>query len=309
MQRHWFLVLALFGPVTAAAQDAAPANSRQFSAERMWALKRLGDPAITPDGKLAVVPVTTYDIAENKGLTDLWLVPLNGGGARQLTSDKASDTQATVSPDGEWVAFVSKRGEDTENQIYVIAIDGGEARRVTNLPTGASLPKWFAGQQAHRLRQPGMAGPGALGRPGGAQEGTRVIEDDRAHLDARTDLALRSLPRRPAAASVLDFHRRRRADRDHAHVGILALAGRSRLLGLRHLPRRSRGRVRRRCRSQRHRPQLRHHSAAHLRLQAGTQHHRGEQGRRRRSRSTVPTAAASPSRSGASRGSTPTAHA
>jgi dipeptidyl aminopeptidase/acylaminoacyl peptidase len=48
-----------------------------------------------------------------------------------------------VSPDGKWIAFVSKRGDDAESQIYVIAIDGGEARRVTNLPTGASIPKWF----------------------------------------------------------------------------------------------------------------------------------------------------------------------
>jgi dipeptidyl aminopeptidase/acylaminoacyl peptidase len=114
-----------------------------FTAERMWALKRLGDPAITPDGRFAVVPLTTYDVAENKGSTDLWMVPVAGGAARQLTSDKASDTQATVSPDGRWVAFVSKRGEDTESQIYVIAIDGGEARRVTNIPTGVSVPKWF----------------------------------------------------------------------------------------------------------------------------------------------------------------------
>ena len=46
-----------------------------LTAEKMWALKRLGDPAITPDGLTAVVPVTTYDIEENKGLTDLWLIP------------------------------------------------------------------------------------------------------------------------------------------------------------------------------------------------------------------------------------------
>ena len=141
MHRSWLVLLALCCSFSAAAQDAAPA--RQFSAERMWALKRLGDPAITPDGRLAVVPVTTYDIAENKGLTDLWLIPVAGGEARQLTSDKANDTQPTVSPDGAWVAFVSKRGDDTENQVYVIAVNGGEARRVTNLPTGASLPKWF----------------------------------------------------------------------------------------------------------------------------------------------------------------------
>jgi Tol biopolymer transport system component len=95
------------------AANAAPDASRQLTPEKMWALKRLGDPAITPDGRTAVVPVTTYDVNENKGLTDLWLVPVAGGAARQLTSDKASDTQPTVSPDGKWIAFVSKRGDDT----------------------------------------------------------------------------------------------------------------------------------------------------------------------------------------------------
>jgi dipeptidyl aminopeptidase/acylaminoacyl peptidase len=133
----------LFSSVALAQSPAPPANSRQLTAEKMWALKRLGDPAITPNGLNAVVPVTTYDITENKGLTDLWMLPLSGGPARQLTSDKSSDTQPTVSPDGKWIAFVSKRGDDTENQIYVIAVDGGEARRVTNVPTGAAIPKWF----------------------------------------------------------------------------------------------------------------------------------------------------------------------
>jgi len=147
MHRYFALGMLWFA-AAAVAQSPSPGSSatdssRLLTPEKMWALKRLGDPAITPDGATAVVPVTHYDIAENKGFTDLWLVPVAGGPARQLTSDKASDTQPTVSPDGKWIAFVSKRGDDTENQIYVIATDGGEARRVTNLPTGAGVPKWF----------------------------------------------------------------------------------------------------------------------------------------------------------------------
>ncbi|HEV8444173.1 MAG TPA: S9 family peptidase [Steroidobacteraceae bacterium] len=141
MQRAW--LASLMCPLLALAQNPAPDSSRQFSAERMWTLKRLGDPAITPDGRFAVLPVTSYDIGENKGLADLWMVPVAGGPARQLTSDKANDTQPAVSPDGKWIAFISRRGDDTENQVYVIAVDGGEARRVTNIPTGVSLPKWF----------------------------------------------------------------------------------------------------------------------------------------------------------------------
>ncbi|MEO8019095.1 MAG: S9 family peptidase [Pseudomonadota bacterium] len=143
MHRSFFLAATVLAASVSFAQSQPRSNPRLLTAEKMWALKRLGDPAITPDGKLAVFPVTTYDIAENKGLTDLWMIPVAGGEAKQLTSDKAGDSQATVSPDGKWVAFISKRGDDTESQIYVIAMDGGEARRVTNVPTGVSAPKWF----------------------------------------------------------------------------------------------------------------------------------------------------------------------
>ncbi len=248
-------------------------------AERMWALKRLGDPAITPDGQLAVLPVTSYDMPENKGLTDLWLVPLAGGPARQLTSDKANDTQPTVSPGRRLDCFrfaARRRHREPGLRDCDEWRRGASRHQSAHRRVGAEM---VSGQQAHRLRERSVAGPGSLGRPGGAQEGTRVIEDECTRLDARADLAFRSLPRRPSAAPVLHFHRRRRAHRDHAHVGLLADARRSRCLRLRHLARRPRGRVRSRRGQDRRRPQLRHHSAAHLRLQTVAQHHGRQQGR------------------------------
>jgi len=130
-------LLACLAVATAVAQNAP------FTAEKMWTLERLGEPTLSPDGRIAVLPVTRYNVAENKGLTDLWLLPTAGGPARQLTSDPAADSQPTFSPDGKWIAFLSKRGDDKETQVYVIAADGGEARRVTHVPTGADVPKWF----------------------------------------------------------------------------------------------------------------------------------------------------------------------
>jgi dipeptidyl aminopeptidase/acylaminoacyl peptidase len=119
------------------------AHAQSYTAEAMWQLQRLGQPDISPDGRLAVVPVTRYDIEKNKPETDLWLVPTKPGKARQLTSTGGSVSSPVWSPDGTMIAFVARRGDDKQQQLYVIAVDGGEARRVTNIPTGVIAPKWF----------------------------------------------------------------------------------------------------------------------------------------------------------------------
>ena len=143
------MAVAGIGCATALAVPSAAPVGEALSAEKMWSLQRLGDPTLSPDGKLAALAVTRYDVAENKSYSDLWLLPVSGGSARQLTNAHARDADPSFSPDGRWIAFVSKRGDDKESQIYVIAADGGEARRVTDLPTGATDPKWFP--DGHRL--------------------------------------------------------------------------------------------------------------------------------------------------------------
>src|SRR5262249_50998459 len=47
------------------------------------------------------------------------------------------------SPDGRYIAFVSKRGSDEVNALYVIPVDSGEAEKIIELPYSVMLPKWF----------------------------------------------------------------------------------------------------------------------------------------------------------------------
>jgi dipeptidyl aminopeptidase/acylaminoacyl peptidase len=120
-----------------------------FDADALWAVKRIGTPSVSPDGRLACAPVTTYAMERNAGTTELWLYPTGFGAKAGVVSKPRrlsagdKDSEPRFSPDGTRIAFTAKRGDDAEPQIYLIAPDGGEATRLTNLATGASAIKWF----------------------------------------------------------------------------------------------------------------------------------------------------------------------
>ncbi|MBI2956986.1 MAG: S9 family peptidase [Acidobacteria bacterium] len=136
----WLFVLVV---LVGLATSAVAAEKTPLTAEVLWQIKRLGAPTVSPDGRWAAVPVTTYDVKKDKGTTNLWLVATDGAESRRLTTHEGSDTNPAWSPDGKWIAFQSKRGDDEATQIYVISTAGGEAWRLTNVPTGAAAPKWF----------------------------------------------------------------------------------------------------------------------------------------------------------------------
>ena len=125
----------------------SPRTKPPFDVDALWAVRRIGVPALSPDGRIACASVTSYAMDRNSGTTELWLYPtgMRKGTAakprRLTTGDKDGDPR--WSPDGSRIAFTAKRKDDAEAQIYLIAPDGGEATRLTNIATGASAIKWF----------------------------------------------------------------------------------------------------------------------------------------------------------------------
>ena len=129
------ILITLLGAASASAQK------KPLTAEDMWNMHRVGAPDVSPDGKTLIFPVTTYDIEENKSSTNLYILREGDDKPRRFTHQD-SDRSPVISPDGRKIAFISGR-EEGAPQLFVIPVDGGEARQVTHLPMGVGAPEWF----------------------------------------------------------------------------------------------------------------------------------------------------------------------
>ena len=136
--------LAILGGLAIPAIASAETAKTPITHEKLWMMKRVGSPAVSPDGKWVVFSIVEPSYETDKAVSDLWLVPADGSAPpRRITNTKAAENTPVWSPDSRSLAFVTKREGDEVEQVYVLDLaGGGEARRVTSLSTGAANPKW-----------------------------------------------------------------------------------------------------------------------------------------------------------------------
>ena len=110
------------------------------SFEEIISLQSNSNAKISPDGKHIVFEKQSVDWVENRYDRELW-ISKNGGTPIQLTNNSdGSSRNAKWSTDGEWITFVSKRGE--KSQIHAIRAEGGEAFQVTSTDNNISSYEW-----------------------------------------------------------------------------------------------------------------------------------------------------------------------
>jgi tricorn protease len=73
---------------------------------------------------------------------DLWSVGVSGGIARRLTAGLGEPATPSLSPDGKWLAFVSR--DEQHPEVYLMPAAGGPARRMTWLGPDVMVRGWTA---------------------------------------------------------------------------------------------------------------------------------------------------------------------
>jgi dipeptidyl aminopeptidase/acylaminoacyl peptidase len=142
-----WLLLAYAG-AQEAGKTAPAAASTTPTIDQSLEWKSAYNPKISPDGKRVVHEVQKANWEENAFERNLWIVDVATGESHALTSAKKSSTNASWSPDGKWIAFLSDRPgqiKDTpegKKQLYVISADGGEAQQLTKTENDVNALDW-----------------------------------------------------------------------------------------------------------------------------------------------------------------------
>src|SRR5271168_4136616 len=117
----------------------AAQQKRAITFQDLAAIGRIGEQAVSPDGKWVAYTVATPSLPANRLERNLWVVGIAGGEARQLTRS-GRDMRPQWSPDSKQIAFLSTRGGSAG--VYVLPLDGGEAWRVAEPADGADNLVW-----------------------------------------------------------------------------------------------------------------------------------------------------------------------
>ncbi|MBU1095735.1 MAG: S9 family peptidase [Ignavibacteriae bacterium HGW-Ignavibacteriae-2] len=112
-------------------------QKKAITVEDMWAMKRVSNVTLSPDGKTVAFAVKIYDMEQNSGQSDIYIINSDGTNLRPIKNSKDNETSPAFTPDG-------KLSYQMKGQIRICDLNGKNDIQVTDLYTGCSDVRWSA---------------------------------------------------------------------------------------------------------------------------------------------------------------------
>lgn len=113
-----------------------------WSPEQTMKMKNITAVVPSPDGNKVLYTVREAVMTTDRSeyVNQIFLCNADGSNTIQLTKAEKNSSSPQWSPDGKWISFTSAR--DGKNNLYIMAIAGGEAEKITDTKTGVGNYKW-----------------------------------------------------------------------------------------------------------------------------------------------------------------------
>ena len=113
--------------------STAMAQTRPMSAQDLVTLKRVGAPAVSPDGQTVVFQQTDTDPASYQRTPGLWRVAAKGGTAVRIADlPDAGESAPAFSADGKRLYFIS--GKSGRDQLWLLDLTDPAATPARSTP-------------------------------------------------------------------------------------------------------------------------------------------------------------------------------
>jgi len=137
-------LLAALVPSTLCSAQAA-GEKRPMTFEDMMSMKRLGETAVSSDGKWLSYAVTSVNLDQNSKKTELWLKKVEGGEPQHLAVAGPGDSGVQFAPDGKRILLLSSR--DGGQQIWLADFNSATSavtnlKKLTAISTEADNARW-----------------------------------------------------------------------------------------------------------------------------------------------------------------------